>query len=164
MIILENLLLTQSGREKEDLWFQYGLTLCAGDLKTAERMISVKEIRESDATLPFDKYKWLLPIHGLWHLKLNYLLMITNVHKHPGANVDITSLQYAIDKWDRLGLMKRENFNDMEDLVIHSYDARIVGLLIGYILKSKKKHRAKHLDKVKDAVYIQQWITSRTKS
>ena len=157
--ILEDLFLTQSNRTREDPWFQQGLALCAGDLKTVERMLSVKDIGSTTASRPFDRLEWLLPIPGLWHLKLNYLLMLSRVHKHPGTPVDITSLQYAIDKWDRSGLMQRENFKDMEELIIHSYEARIVGLLLRYLKQTTKYTSWKDLE---DPEYRRRWIKPLT--
>ena len=156
MTILEDIYINQMGKAKDDPWFQKGLFLCAGDLKTVERMLSVKTLGRETASRPYDRYAWLLPIPGLWHLKLNFLFMLSHVHKHSGAPVDDTSLQYAIDKWDRSGLMAKENFKDLEELIIHSYDARILGLLMQQIRKLGLDFDWKDKTKVKE------WISSQS--
>ena len=128
--ILEDIVLNQFGRQREDPWFKTGLMLCAGDQKTIARINAIKNIGHEISTLPFDRFDWVLPIPGLWHLKLNLLLMLNNIHRHPDTSVDITSLQYALDKWDRKSLKDSTPFQDLEDLIIHSYNARIIGLLL----------------------------------
>ena len=137
--ILEDLFIRQSKRTKEDTIFKDGIIFCCGDQKTVSRMLSVKNHGSLTATLPYDKYDWLLPLPGLWHLKYNYLLMMSTIHKHPGQPVDRTSLQYAIDMWNRSGLMSHETYKDLEELITHCYDAHIAAMLSDFSIENDKK-------------------------
>lgn len=71
------------------------------------------------------RLQWLLPVTGLWHLRLNYLQVVMSefygVREY--ANVKINYL-------DRRNLPRESApFHHMEELALHSFDARILGIL-----------------------------------
>jgi hypothetical protein len=72
----------------------------------------------------------MLPIPVLFHLKMNLLKLILQTH-FGGQSTDQSSLYYAINFWARKRIArKRAEFHTLEELIIHSFRARIVGLLI----------------------------------
>jgi hypothetical protein len=147
----------QMGRKRDDKWFETGLMLAAGDLRTVLRMKSIKSVGLETAALPFDRYQWLLPIPGLWHLKFNMLQLLSTVHKRAGQQTDISSLQYALDKWDRKRLITGEAFKDLEELIIHCYYSRVVGLLM---VEHRKIMKDSDPDKFKEYMYtrtVEEW-------
>ena len=108
--------------------FATQLRLVYGDLKTVKRMLAVKKIRSSTAEGAYDSYQWLIPGLGLWHLRFNLLRLIHRIHWGGGHPKDLSTLQYAADRWGRSRVVEPNDFQALEDLIIHSYQARVVGV------------------------------------
>ena len=80
---------------------------------------------------------------GLWHLRFNLLKLIHKIHWGDSFPIDQSCLQYAADRWNRTNLKNNPDFRKLEELLIHSYHSRILGLLL---------HLTKHtFDRAEDA-------------
>lgn len=112
-----------------------------GDLKTNNRIISVQNIRletGNEDSLPYDMLQWIIPNMGLFHLQLNLLRLIHRVHWGPPPSnasalqdrLDWSSLSWAADSLHRTNVQNGQLFYPLEELIIHSYNARVVGVLI----------------------------------
>ncbi|KAL8635581.1 MAG: hypothetical protein Q9228_006941 [Teloschistes exilis] len=135
--ILEDIYLHQFRFSQDDSYFESALRLIYGDLKTWSRIRSVKETRSDISQSSFDKFDWILPGLGLWHLRFNMLQLIHKIHWSDHNQTDFSTLQHAADRWGRQRVVQPNDFKALEDLVIHSYQSRIVGVWIRY-LKSQK--------------------------
>jgi hypothetical protein len=62
-----------------DSTFENRLFLIYGDQKTTQRIRSIKQRREQ-AQRPYDRLRWALPVPALFHLRMNYLYMISRLH------------------------------------------------------------------------------------
>ena len=103
------------------------LFLVYGDQKTVERIRSCKRLRRR-ATRPYDSLQWALPVAGLFHLKMNYLYMISKCH-YGGIGGDPSTLHDAANYWRRKKISKtKSDFFALEELVIHSFKARVVAI------------------------------------
>lgn len=129
ILILENFFRDQFRMTEANEQFTNNLRLIYGDLKTVKRMHSVKHIREATATQSFDTFKWVMPGLGLWHLRYNMLQLIHKVHWGKPSPIDQTTLQYAADHLDRSQVVEPKNFEALEDLILHSYYARVAALI-----------------------------------
>lgn len=121
------------------------LHLIYGDLKTVKRILAVKAIRRGAENV-YDRYEWLIPGLGLWHLRLNFLQMLHHVHWGGANHADPTTLQYAADRWQRHRVVQPNNFQALEDLIIHSYQSRICGVWL--ILARRKGLRATRIEDI----------------
>jgi hypothetical protein len=101
--------------------------------------------------------KWLLPGLGLWHLRFNLLRLIHKIHWGRSSPVDQSTLQFAADRWDRSRVVQPDNFQALEDLIVHSYHARITGLLQQVMQRDRTvdmRYSEEHTD----------WLASHTPS
>lgn len=118
----------------DDKHYSEVLYLVYGDQRTCQRIRACKRER-LDATSAYDKHQWVLPVTGLWHLRLNFLYMIMRIF-YGGAK---TERQYSM-LYPQINLLERRNipadrapFHHMEELILHSFDARIVAVFLRLI-------------------------------
>jgi hypothetical protein len=124
--ILENIFLGQY--HLPDATFEKGLFLVYGDQKTTQRIRSIKQRREQ-AQRPYDKLQWALPVPALFHLRMNYLYMMSKLH-FGGSGGDQSTLYDAMNFWSRKKVSKaKADFYALEQLIIHSFQARICAIL-----------------------------------
>lgn len=55
------------------------------------------------------------------------LQLLHKLHWGGSSASDPSTLQYAADRWDRSRVIQPKDFQALEDLIIHSYQARVVG-------------------------------------
>lgn len=128
--IIENIFQGQINLGSEDPIFASEFRMVGGDLKTWSRIHSAKSLRAGTSKDPYDSFRWVLPTLGLWHLRLNLLQLIHKIHWGEVKPADPSTLQYAADRWGRSGVVQGNNFQAVEELIIHSYQSRIIGVLI----------------------------------
>ena len=131
--IIENIYGAQFKVKDNDPQYATGLRLVYGDLKTWSRIQSAKALRHEVSEQPFNKFDWLVPSLGLWHLRLNMLQFIYKIHWGEILPADPTILQYAADRWQRSRVVQPNDFQALEDLIIHSYQARIADVWISLL-------------------------------
>jgi hypothetical protein len=108
--------------------FEQRLFLIYGDQKTTQRIRSIKQRRE-EAERPYDRLQWALPVPALFHLRMNYLYMISRLH-FGGPHGDQSTLYDAMNFWTRKKISKsKADFYALEQLIIHSFQARVCALL-----------------------------------
>ncbi|KAI9845965.1 MAG: hypothetical protein M1837_004371 [Sclerophora amabilis] len=102
----------------------------AGNLsKTTQRIRTVKNIR-ADSEGPFDSHKWILPIPALFHLKINFLKLLSQAHFGGEEERSQTSLYYARSVLGRRKVQPgRADFFALEEFIIHNFQARVVAAL-----------------------------------
>jgi hypothetical protein len=126
LAVLENIF--QRQYKLSDQAFKNNLYLIYGDQKTTQRIRTIKRHR-LDSTRPYDSLKWALPVPALFHLKMNLLYMISRCH-FGGQDHDYSTLHYAMNFWGRKKISKaKADFFTLEELVIHSFQSRIVALM-----------------------------------
>ena len=128
--IMDNYENIQCNQKVDDRRWEYLLILWHGDLKTILRIRTIQEIRMQTAERPYDKRQWVMPVLGLWHLKYNLLKLIHRTHWGNGSPVDQSTLQYAADAWNRSNVNVPSDFKKLEELLEHSYQARILALFL----------------------------------
>ena len=135
ILILENIF--QHQYRQPDSAFERRLFLIYGDQKTTQRIRSIKQRRE-EAERPYDRLEWALPVPALFHLRMNYLYMISRLH-FGGPGSDQSTLYDAMNFWTRKKISKSNaDFYALEQLIIHSFQARICALLWNMIAPSKR--------------------------
>ena len=127
--IIEDIFRRQMRMDPSDAEFKNKLRVLSGDLKTWSRIQSAKSYRQETAGGSFDSLQWATPILGLWHLRYNMLQLIHRIH-WGGPENDSSTLQYAADRWHRSSVLDGKKFGPTEDLILHSYRSRVVGLLL----------------------------------
>lgn len=76
-----------------------------------------------------DRKDWILGITALFHLRMNYLWLMQRTH-YGGPGQDASTLHHHANWWERKNVPSdRAAFAVLEELVLHSFDARVVGLL-----------------------------------
>jgi hypothetical protein len=124
--ILDNIYNHQFRLEPSDPVYNTQLRLVYGDLKTVKRILAVKNLRRSTARNAYDRYDWLIPGLGMWHLRFNLLPLIHHIHWGGSRPIDRSTLQFAADRWGRSQVVEPNNFQALEDLIVHSYRSRVV--------------------------------------
>ncbi|RSL41974.1 hypothetical protein CEP54_015647 [Fusarium duplospermum] len=73
---------------------------------------------------------WLIGVAGLFHLRMNFLWLMQKTHYGNMEQQDPSTLYHNINFWGRKNIpADRAAFQVLEELVLHSFDARVVGLL-----------------------------------
>jgi hypothetical protein len=156
--IIDDFFCQQMGMSPDDSRFKDLYFLMIGDQKTVAQWRSIKAIR-FDARRPYDRLEWLLPVFGLWHFKFNFLQLLHNLHWLESSHEDST-LWTAAKHWGRKNLSTAKDFKSLEQLVIHSFQSRIIGLLILHI---RQDQQASSTPLVKDSevlVYMKNMTAS----
>jgi hypothetical protein len=65
------------------------------------------------------------------------LQLIHKIHWGETGPADPSTLQYAADRWARSRVVQPNDFQALEDLIIHSYQARVVGTWIRLLRRQK---------------------------
>lgn len=125
-MVLENIFRQQY--RLSDAAFEHRLFLIYGDQKTTQRIRTIKR-RRFRARQPYDSLRWALPVPALFHLRMNYLYMVSMIH-FGGQGGDQSTLYDAMNFWTRKGISKsKSDFYALEQLVIHSFQARVCALV-----------------------------------
>jgi hypothetical protein len=102
------------------------LQLVYGDQKTVSLIHAVQREQEQ-ATLPYDQYKWLLAVPGLFHWRTNYMDMIHA--KYSGfEHAAVESTLYH--NKNHLGCVQghQSPFHHKEEVATRAFDARVTAL------------------------------------
>lgn len=107
--------------------FEERLFLAFGDQKTASLLRSM--CTEANVSVnAYDKKDWILGITALFHLRMNYLWLMQRTH-YGGPGQDASTLHHNSNWWERKNIPgDRAPFAVLEELVLHSFDARVVAL------------------------------------
>jgi hypothetical protein len=102
------------------------LHLVYGDQKTVSLIHTVQKERQ-EATLPYDKYDWLLAVPGLFHWRTNYLDMIHDTYSG-FEHAAVESTLYHNKNF--LGCVQgnRSPFHYKEEVATRAFDARVTAL------------------------------------
>ncbi|KAI9652619.1 MAG: hypothetical protein M1829_001499 [Trizodia sp. TS-e1964] len=129
--ILENIFKGQYKLEDAEV-YKSRLVLLVGDQKIVQRLRAIARLRR-DATELYERYDWYIAVPGLFHLQMNTLKMIHRAHFGTAESIqDGSSLYHAANFWNRKRLVseKGAGFYDLQELVKHSFRARVVALAI----------------------------------
>ena len=135
--ILEDIFLRQFQLKEDDPVHRDNIRLIYGDLKTWSRIQSVKELRRDISQEPFDRFDFLLPSLGFWHLRFNLLQVIHDIHFGKAGPADPSTLQYAADRWGRSRVVQPNDFQALGDPIIQSYQSRVIGIWIRLLRQEK---------------------------
>lgn len=106
------------------------LYLVYGDQKTVQLIRSV-QMERAEATRPFDRYSWILPIPALFHLRMNLIWGIQRVFQGTQATTDRSTLHHAKNILMRKQIPSYHGpVHHTQELIEHSFNARVVALLI----------------------------------
>ena len=101
--------------------FKQRLFLVYGDQKTTQRIRTIKS-RRSRATQAVDSLRWVLPVPALFHIRMNYLYMLSRTHFSAAGDGSKATLYDAMNFWIRKGIQsKKADFYALEQLIIHSF-------------------------------------------
>lgn len=105
--------------------FEERLLLIYGDQKTTQRIRTIKS-RRAGAARPVDSLRWALPIPALFHVKMNYLYLLSRTHFGSAGDGSEATLWHAMNFWIRKGISKKKaDFHALEQLIIQSFQARV---------------------------------------
>jgi hypothetical protein len=143
ILILENIF--QNQYHLPDSTFKERLFLIYGDQKTTQRIRSIKQ-RRGQAQRPYDRLQWVLPIPALFHLRMNYLYMISRIH-FGGPGGDQSTLYDSMNFWTRKKISQSNaDFYALEQLIIHSFQARICAILWNMLAHSEPQEHPEFED------------------
>jgi len=116
--VMENIFLEQLQYNRETT-FNDRLFLVYGDQKTAKLIRSCKEERV-EAEGAYDSHKWVLPIPGLWHVRLNFRYMVMHTFYGGEEAMQQFSVLYTyINHLGRRNIPKEKApFNYIEELIL----------------------------------------------
>jgi len=113
----------------DDTEFNSRLFLAFGDQKTSS-LIRSMQAEQVDASTAYDRKDWLIGVAALFHLRMNFLWLMQKTHYGNMEQQDPSTLYHNINFWGRKNIpADRAAFQVLEELVLHSFDARVVALL-----------------------------------
>jgi hypothetical protein len=120
--VIRNIFIDQLGYNP-DTDFDGPLRLVYGDQKTVS-LIQVVKKEQKEATLPYDRCNWLLPIPGLFHWRTNYMDMIHELYSGTESAADETTLHH---NKNFLGCVQghKSPFHHKEEVATRAFDARV---------------------------------------
>lgn len=145
--IIEDLYIKQMRVDVNDSAYSRHFRSITGDLKMYKRIEEAIHFRNYNAHNAFNKFDWILPSIGFWHLRFNMLQLIHAIHMEGTSYKDMTSLQYAADRWKRQRVARPNDFQALERLIIQSYATRVVGTWIRHMYRAPEK---KSFDRVEE--------------
>jgi hypothetical protein len=119
---------------QDDEQWDNKLFLHFGDALTASRLHGLKTHR-SVCESAYGSTRWVLPVFGLWHLRLNYIKLILKNH-WGGPNDDFASLYHTWhNAYTSRKTLDADNvvFDQAHALIVQSFRARIVALMIRFM-------------------------------
>lgn len=131
--VLENIFLKQLSLEREND-FNDRLYLVYGNQKTA-RLIRACRRERAKSKSAYNRHEWVLPVPGLWHLRLNFLYMVMKAH-FGGAKYSqqYSTLYTHMNHLGRRNIpVERAPFHHLEELILYSFNARIVAMYLTQI-------------------------------
>ena len=120
--VIRNIFVNQLGYNP-DIDFDGPLRLAYGDQKTVS-LIQVVKKEQAEATLPYDRCKWMLPIPGLFHWRTNFMDMIHELYSGTEVAADETTLHH---NKNFLGCVQghKSPFHHKEEVATRAFDARV---------------------------------------
>ena len=102
------------------------LHLVYGDQKMVSLICTVQKERQ-EATLPYNKYDWLLAVPGLFHWRTNYMDMIHDTYSG-SEHAAVESTLYHNKNY--LGCVQghKSPFHHKEEVATWAFDARVTAL------------------------------------
>ena len=107
--------------------FDEWICLVIGDQKTVGLAETAKRQRR-EATLPYDKYDWLLPIPGFFHWRTNYMDMIHDAYSG-SEKAALPSTLYHNKNFLGCVQGQKSPFHHKEEVTTRAFDARVTALL-----------------------------------
>jgi hypothetical protein len=137
--ILENIFQGQYNLPVEQ--FKNALYLIYGDQKTIQRIRTIKTRRRA-AARAVDRLEWALPVPALFHLRMNYLFMLSRTHFGAACDGSQSTLYHAMNLWSRKGISRaKSNFYALQQLVIHSFQSRICAIAMELVSHRRSDRR-----------------------
>ena len=83
----------------------------------------------------YDSHKWVLPILGLWHMRLNFLYMVIyTFYGGEEATQQFSALYAYINYLGRRNIPREKApFYYMEELILQNFDVYIITLFLLHI-------------------------------
>ncbi len=139
--IIENIYMRQFDLKVNDLIFHHVLQLIYENLKTWSCICFVKKLRCDISKQSFNHFDWLLSELDLWHFRLNMLQLIHKIHWDDIESSDVSTLQYTTDKWHWACVIQLNDFQTLEELIIHSYQVWMMSMWVRHLQCEKLDHR-----------------------
>jgi hypothetical protein len=137
-----------------------------GDQKTTHLCRAAQLLREGESDL-FDSRRWLLPISAIFHWRQNRLWAIQKAYSGTINSQCQSTLAFHMNFWKVLKVpLQKAPFHHLEELVLHSWDARIIAMLYRILHDEGidvKDPRKIHSHLVRDGINgIKQYISTLT--
>ena len=149
--IIDQLFLEQLNKDENAREWEDSLQLMIGDQKTVNLILSCKKQRQATSGSSYGRLQWLQPVQGLFHTQLNYLQAIRNVHWGPEQEDyyahDGSTLQYACDKLRRPKATNGKLFKLLEELILHTFDAKVLAIAITHLPENLKSFRTTFVER-----------------
>ena len=145
--VLRNIFLRQLDFDRETD-FSRRLFLIFGDQLTVQRIRSIMFMRR-EAMGDFGRHGWALPVLALFHLRMNLIWLIYKSHfgDQKGNTNQYSTVHAHVEALNRKVIPPGQPpFNYTEELLIHSFYGRIVGLLL---IKLKSRLRVAGTTEIK---------------
>lgn len=141
--VIDKVFTEQLGYDRAD-GFGGRLHLVYGDQKTVSLIRTVQKERQ-EATLPYDKYNWLLPVPGLFHWRTNYMDMIHDTYSGSEQAAAESTLYH---NKNYLGCVQghKSPFHHKEEVATRAFDARITALFYRLLPSSVQASQPNQVD------------------
>lgn len=124
--------------KKKDLWFGKLFIIWWGNLKTKVQILNMQKYGVG-IDCSYDQYQHIFTGLTLWRLRFDYLKIIREIFYLGKSATERFTLQWAVNLWQCNKKISPNDFYLLENLTIHSYQARIVVILKLWIYQQNKR-------------------------
>jgi hypothetical protein len=136
--ITNDIHLRQFGIPKDDPQWEENLFIISGDALTVSR-IQLMQSSLAPSRSAFDRSRWILPIMGLFHLRMNYLDAIVSYH-FGGPSDDKSTLYRTWHTVFTSRYIPTKSFEQMHKLVTNAFYAKLTALVLTYFKNTQAIH------------------------
>ncbi|KAF5134279.1 hypothetical protein E5D57_004912 [Metarhizium anisopliae] len=128
---LEDIFLSPGNqRDAIEVEMRHSTTGCFSYTATRRRFSGSARSRVGDPELLGQSTAYDGPVPALFHLRMNYLYMLSRTHFGAAGDGSKATLYDTMNFWIRKGIQaKKADFYALEQLIIHSFQARICALM-----------------------------------
>jgi hypothetical protein len=138
--IINQLFFEKLNISKNDFFFVNNLVLIINDHKTWARIINTMFQHQTQETIVYEKYKWIMSLDVLFHLEMNMIeILLINHYDLTKSRKSINRfhLKTHVEFWDRKKIRSNNwNFHVAQKLILQSYKARVI--IIFWIIHKQK--------------------------
>jgi hypothetical protein len=155
--IINQLFLEKLSISRNDFLYVNNLVLIINDHKTWARIVNTMFQHQTQKTIVYERYKWIMSLDALFHFEMNMIEMLLINHfdsTKSKKSINRFHLKIHVEFWDRKKVRSNNwNFHVAQELILQNYKARMI--IIFWIIHKQKIRMNKTSDELD---HFKSWI------